>query len=160
MIPPHLALSGEQRAAVEVRVEQLGDAEVACDIDYTMAVVVEMLDAFPAAKVSDDQTKRKAKGYITALEDAPTWAVAEACRRWLKARAGPQNYDFAPTPPRLRQVVDDALADLRGQRIALRRLLKAEPEVVIERSAELSERVNRQFAELLGHLKSRARRVA
>ena len=62
---------------------------------------------------------------MDALEGVPTWAVFEARRRWLQARAGSQNYDFAPSPPRLREVANDALSEVRGQRSTLQRLLRA-----------------------------------
>jgi hypothetical protein len=107
------------------RIDELGKAEVACDVDLTMAVVVDLLEPYPSAKLSDDQARRKAKGYMTALEDVPPWAVAETGRRWLKARAGPQKYDFAPTPSRLRQIADDVLSDVRAQRHLLQRLSRA-----------------------------------
>ena len=81
-IPSELALSEEQRAAVAVRLDELALAEIACDVDHTMAVVVDLLEAFPAAKLSPDQVRSKAKGYIIALEDTPTWSVFEAARRW------------------------------------------------------------------------------
>jgi hypothetical protein len=97
-----LALSEEQRTAVAARLEQLGLAEIACDGDHTMAVVVDLLEAFPSAKLSADQARSKARGYMDALKDVPTWAVFEARMRWLQARAGSQNYDYAPTPPKLR----------------------------------------------------------
>ena len=71
-IPAELALSEEQRAAVVVLVEELDNAEMACDVDHTMTLVVALLDAFPAAKLSEDQARSKAKGYITALEGVPT----------------------------------------------------------------------------------------
>src|SRR5262245_20323888 len=73
-IPAELALSEEQRVAIAVRVEALKSAEMSCDIDRTMAVVVTLLDAFPGAKLGDDQARTKAQGYMTALESIPTWA--------------------------------------------------------------------------------------
>jgi hypothetical protein len=150
MIPADLALSDEQRAAVTIRVEEIGKAEMMCDVDHTMALVVDLLDAFPSTKLSEEQQKSKARGYMTALEGMPTWAVAEAGRRWLQAKAGAQNYDFAPSPPRLREISDDVLAEVRGQSIALRRLLNAKPEVPFEYG---NPRVIEGFKDLLRTLK-------
>jgi hypothetical protein len=158
MIPADLALSEEQRRQVEIRVHELGEAEIACDVDHTMAVVVELLEAFPAAKLSEDQARRKAKGYMTALENVPTWAVAEAGRRWLQARAGPQNYDFAPTPPRLREVADEVLSQPRAQRHVLQRLLKAQPMSEEKEDPETRRRITEGYAELLAHLKNDSNR--
>jgi hypothetical protein len=154
-IPDELALSEEQRRQVEVRVHELGEAEIACDVDHTMAVVVELLEAFPAAKLSENQARRKAKGYMTALENVPTWAVAEAGRRWLQARAGPQNYDFAPTPPRLREVADEVLIIVRAQRHDLQRLLKAQPISEEKQDPETRRRIIDGYAVLLAQLKTK-----
>lgn len=155
-IPTDLGLTEDQRAAIAVRVRQLGEAEIACDVDHTMAVVVQLSEGFPAGRLSDDQARLKAKAYITALEGVPTWAVAEASRRWLQARAGPQNYDFVPSPPRLREIADDVLADLRAQRIALRRLLSAKTQLNAPPDPAMEQRINRQFAQLLDRLKGKA----
>jgi hypothetical protein len=154
-IPAELALSEEQQRQVEVRVHELGEAEIACDVDHTMAVVVELLEAFPAPKLSEDQARRKAKGYLTALEHVPTWAVAEAGRRWLQARAGPQNYDFGPTPPRLREVADEVLTDVRAQRHDLQRLLKARPMSEEKQDPQTRQRITDGYAALLAQLKTK-----
>jgi len=154
-IPAEFALSEEQRGDVQNRVDQLGEAEIACDVDQTMTVVVELMEAFPAAKLSCEQARLKAKGYITALEGLPTWAVAEAGRLWLQARAGPQNYDFAPSPPRLREVADEVLISVRKQRHLLQRLLRATPESGQEQNSETQQRINEGFTELLARLKTK-----
>jgi hypothetical protein len=159
MIQASLALSEEQRRAVQARVDHLGEAEIAADVDETMMVAVELLEAFPAAKLSDEQARLKAKGYITALEGVPTWAVAEARRRWLQARAGLQNYDFAPTPPRLREVADEVLVDVRAQRLFLQRLLKAKPVREEKQDPETQRRINEGYAELLARLKTKVRPI-
>jgi hypothetical protein len=154
-IPAKLALSEEQRRDVQTRVDQLGEAEIACDVDQTMTVVVELLEAFPTAKLSGEQARLKARGYIIALEGLPTWAVIEASRLWLQARAGPQNYDFAPTPPRLREVADQVLIGVRRQRHLLQRVLKARPESEEEQHPEMQQRINEGFTELLARLKTK-----
>jgi hypothetical protein len=153
-LPTELMLSSEQRIAIEVRIDELSEAELACDVDHTMAVVVELLEGFPAAKLSEDQARLKSKAYITALEGIATWAVAEATRRWLQAKAGSQNYDFAPSPPRLREVADQVLAELRAQRIQLRRLLRATADVPIDHDPETRAQMTRKFKELQADLKS------
>jgi hypothetical protein len=154
-IPSELALSEEQRAAVAVRLDELGLAEIACDVDHTMAVVVDLLDAFPTAKLSPDQVRSKAKGYIIALEDTPIWAVFEAARRWLQARAGAQNYDFAPVPPRLRAVADDVLREVRGQRCTLQRLLRARVAVVTHATEEERAHLGKVLTELPAMIRAR-----
>jgi hypothetical protein len=46
------------------------------------------------------------------------------------------------------------LAELRAQRVALTRLLKAKPEGSVERDPAVRQAVTRQFDELLHHLRS------
>jgi hypothetical protein len=154
-IPIELALNNAQVQAVVVRLDELSGAEIACDVDHTMAVVAELFESFGTARLTDGQAKARAKGYLTALEGMPTWTVAEACRRWLQAKAGPQNYDFAPSPPRLREIADDVLCEVRAQRCSLERLLRARHPVVVENDPEARRRINEGFSELLGRIKSR-----
>jgi hypothetical protein len=154
-IPIELALSDAQVRAVVVRLDELSEAELACDVDHTMAVVAQLFESFATARLTEDQAKARAKGYLTALEGVPTWAVVEASRRWLQAKAGPQNYDFAPSPPRLREIADDVLCEVRAQRCSLERLLRARPPVVVENEPETRRRIHQGFSELLGRIKSR-----
>ena len=155
-IPAELALNQQQRRAVLVRVNELEEAETACDVDHTVAAVLEMLEAFPSANLSDAQARNKMKGYMTALEDVPTWAVVEACRRWLRARAGDQKYDYAPSPPRLRKIADEVLFAFRAQLHFLQQLLKAKPVSEVKQDPEMRQRINEGFAQLCARLKMKA----
>jgi hypothetical protein len=49
-------------------VEQLNAAELACDVDHTVAVVIDLLEGFPGARLSDEQARIRCKAYIEALE--------------------------------------------------------------------------------------------
>jgi hypothetical protein len=150
-ISAELALSDAQRAAVEARIEDLEAAEIACDVDNSMAVLAGLVEAFASARLTDEQARARAKGYMTALEGMPTWAVAEAARRWLRAECGPQNYDFAPSPPRICQICKDVLAELGAQRHVLQKLLRARvPQIT---SPEERQRINEGFGALLSTLK-------
>lgn len=66
-------------------------------------------------------------GYMEALADIPAWAVEEARRRWLRAEAGPQDYDWAPRPPRLRLICLEIIAPLRQALDHIREVLDARP---------------------------------
>jgi hypothetical protein len=152
-IPADFVFTEQQRSALERRIEDIDLAEMASDVDLTMAVVVELLEGFGGPRLSEDQARLRAKAYITALEGLPTWCVAEARRLYLRAEAGPQNYDFAPSPPRLAEIAKLALARLRAQRCELQRLLRAKPDRVTEHNPKIA----KGFADLLADLKARAR---
>lgn len=120
-----LAPSSSARNAIEARIAELRAARAAVDIDFAMAKVTELLLSFNAQQMNEAGAKARARGYITALEDLPAWAIAEACRRWLRGEAGEQNYNFAPAPPILRKAAESAAELVDHQLTALERLLSA-----------------------------------
>jgi hypothetical protein len=146
---PECVLTEPQRLAIERRVEELSTAELAGDIDVTMAAVVELLEGFGGPRPSDDQARLRAKAYITALEGVPTWCVIEAGRRWLRAEAGPQKYDYPPSPPRLAEIAKSVRGHLTAQRCDLQRLLRAKPDRFTH---ERSDAIKKGYAELLANL--------
>jgi hypothetical protein len=60
--------------------------------------------------------------YLSAIDDVPPWAVAEAIRRWHRGEGGGKdaNYRFAPAPAELRYAAMQApaagQADIRAPR--------------------------------------------
>lgn len=119
------------------------------DIDLAMAKVTELLLSFAGQHMNEAGAKARARGYITALEDLPAWAIAEACRRWLRGEAGDQNYNFAPAPPILRKIAESVTSVVDNQLSVLERLLSAkiveDPE---EFSAEHCENMRGRLAEV------------
>jgi hypothetical protein len=99
---------------------------------------------------------------MIALEDLPTIAVTEACRRWLCHEAGTidgkqPNYEYAPVPPTLRVIALQVAAELNGQARQLERLLSAEiAEQVAENSAP-TEKLSSQIQELMSRVANRVR---
>jgi len=59
-----------------------------------------------------------------ALEDAPTWSVEEAARRWISGKCGDKR--FAPSPPELRCAADEVVMITRGKIASLRQLARVE----------------------------------
>jgi hypothetical protein len=149
-LPSELALSQDQRGAISVRVDELMKEEMACDVPQTMVIIVGLVESLTNHKISAEQAEVRSEAWLTAFEGVPTWAVEEASVRWLQARAGPQNYAFPPTPPLLRQVADDILAEVRLQRMQLQQLLHAKPE------SQRDARVGRQLADLVAELRKKA----
>lgn len=112
-----------------------------------MAKVTELLLSFAGQSMNEAGAIARARGYITALEDLPAWAIAEACRQWLRGEAGEdQNYNFAPSPPVLRKLAASNAGRVEAQISLLNRLLSAaivedEPEFSDEHCAAMRERL-------------------
>lgn len=127
-IPAFLTLSRIQRQAVERRIgdlEALTIASAATDIADQVAELV----AFYATGRSDDHVAAvKIKVFTEALHGMPSWAVAEARRRWFRGALPGGDPSFLPSPALMRAAVDGIVCAVHGQASALRRLLAAEPE--------------------------------
>jgi len=70
-----------------------------------LATIASMLMAYPVAGGGSEAAgKARAEAYLSALDDVPPWAVAEAVKRWHKGQfSGEHNYRFAPAPAELRE---------------------------------------------------------
>ena len=121
-----LAPSKAQCAAIEVRLAELRAALGQTNVDYSMAKVTELLLSFPSQAVNEAGAKAKARGYIIALDDLPSWAVADACRKWLRGECGEQNYNFAPSPPQLRKFAEKSARLVSDQIKILEKLIAAQ----------------------------------
>jgi hypothetical protein len=118
------------------RIEGLTKIQAARDTDTAMAHVAELLLAFPSAQMSLESARARGKAYVTGLEGVPTYAIVEACRRWLRGQCGEQNYSFAPSAPVLRGVAEDIAKVGQFQIDQLQRVLDAQ---VIPDPAQLSD---------------------
>lgn len=125
VIARSLAPSKEARMQIEARIRELRAARAAVDIDMAMTAVTELLLSFSSQAMNEAGAKARARGYIVALEDLPAWAIAEACRLWLRGEAGEANYNFAPAPPVLRKIANTIASRVDHQRSVLERLLNA-----------------------------------
>jgi hypothetical protein len=121
-----LAPSMRDRVTIARRLDDLALIQAQRDTDIGMAKVAEMLMAFQTGGISPEGAKARANGYMAALQDLPTFAIVEACLRWLRGEAGEQNYNFAPTPPVLRQVAEKCARLADYQVAQLQMLLEAE----------------------------------
>lgn len=125
-------------------------ARAAIDVDLAMAKVTELLLSFASQTMNEAGAKARARGYITALEDLPAWAIAEACRQWLRGEAGDQNYNFAPTPPVLRKLAAENTGRVDSQISVLTRLLSAsiiddEPDFDEAHCAKMREKLHNEI---------------
>lgn len=110
----------------------------------TIAAVAQVLVAFPVTDAGVAGAAR-AEAFAMALDDLPAWAVAAACRQWLRGEggAGGENYAFAPSPPQLRRLAERQARCALGRAITLERLADAiaEPEFSDEHRREMQRRI-------------------
>lgn len=167
-IPASLAPSKADRSLIARKIGDLTLLLAQTDLDYSTGKVAEMLLSFSPSMTQSTATVRT-RGYIVALDDVPTFAVVEACRRWLRHEAGKfgdpndqrnpprePDYAFPPTPPILRVLALRVAGLVDAQRQRLQDLLKAE---VVDDPREHTEadreRMSNLLAELAAHLRGR-----
>lgn len=96
----------------------------------TIEAVARLLVAFPATDVTGGAAGARAEAFAIALDDLPAWAVAAACRDWLRGEGGKggENYAFAPSPPQLRRLAERHVTVARGRAVTLELLAGAAAE--------------------------------
>ncbi len=127
-LPGALALSTDQHREVRQRMVWCEQALQPAEAGEIGAVVAGLLIVFPSAQLSETTARVRARAYHTALEDIPGWALAAAANKWLRGQVEGGNPDFAPSPPRLRQMAELEVNAVRGHLVNLRRLAAAEVE--------------------------------
>lgn len=113
-------ITDEHRRWLERRAEIIDGFQADRRPDRAVAIVSTLLTAFPHREMSEGAASMKIAAFRIALEDAPTWAVEEAAKRWMRGEAGDNG--FAPTPPQLRHVVDHLVKVAKGRAIHMRKL--------------------------------------
>lgn len=133
-IPRSLAPTPEQRDEIERYILRLQDAYNERNIDRSMTAVTKLLLALSDAAVSEAQATARAEAFILVLRDLPTFAVIEACRRWLLGKVTindgngqPRrpNFSFPPKPPELRLVAEPIAAIALSRIHRLQKLMMA-----------------------------------
>ncbi|WP_375458874.1 hypothetical protein [uncultured Enterovirga sp.] len=108
------------------------------------AAIATLLANYPADNASPAVERARAQSWAEALEGLPAWAVDKARRKWMRGEVAGVNPDFAPKPPRFRQIVVDVLSPVYERRNRLAMLLKAEVEREIPEDER--ERVSERLA--------------
>jgi hypothetical protein len=130
-------ITDEHRRWLERRAEIIDSFQNDRRPDRAVAIVSTLLTAFPHREMSEGAALMKIAAFRIALDDAPTWAVEEAAKRWTRDET--LGNGFAPTPPQLRAVVDHLVKVAKGRAIHMRKL--AAMTVEHEISAEQRERI-------------------
>lgn len=144
MIPAGFDLTTDQRSKAKLLITAIDDHLAGQDRRKIGGAVTELLMAFASAPMSDAGAAARAKGYAVALEGVPSWAVQEACARWLRGDVEDGNLAFAPSPPQLRKIANAVMVPIRAQRVLLERVLSArvEEEFSAEHREEMLSRLS------------------
>jgi hypothetical protein len=159
-LPANLALTEEQRAAIE---SYISDVDARCKQTptegemwerATLVKITELLMApLRGGRLNAVEAEIAGKHYFIALKDVPTWALEVATERWLCGSCGnneqgePYDCEWRPAPAALRNVALKVKYSFAAQIDPLRRLLAAEP--LIEFSEEYRASMRARVAELI-----------
>lgn len=115
-----------------------------------MALIAKLLISFPMQQAGEKAAEMRAGAYIEALEYLPTYAIAQACREWLRGESGDYNYTWSPSPPVLRTRALVAKQRVDVQISSLKRLLEADiipdpPEFTDEHRGKMLVRLSEMF---------------
>lgn len=116
-IPEHLAPSVVEREVLQQRATALGVA-LGPDENSARIMVKALLVAFPSFGETAEDANVLAKMYLRAVSDAPPWAVAKACSRFIEGKATVDWHPGrCPTPPQLaaecKAVAEPVVEELR-----------------------------------------------
>lgn len=134
-----LKLTDEQRARIKAKADEL-EAFTVCqktreEREGMLALISKMLMAYPMAGSSAEMGIARGEAYLSALDDVPPWAIAEAIRNWHRGKGGSSdsNYRFAPAPAELRHASMQVLQPAQQASAHLKAVLTA---LTIERAMD------------------------
>lgn len=135
-LPRNLSLSDQHRIVLREICVSLDSIDLSTPLDAAtveanmLVIITKMLLAKPARRGSEQAGEAVGEAYMVALDDLPPWAVAAAVRRWHRGECGRErDYRWSPDSATLRDLASQEVAKVKGQIIAIRRLLAAEPRV-------------------------------
>lgn len=159
-------MTSEQRGAIEAIIAGIAPAMGDPNTKAQKAAKLDLLEALflsrPMSRDSarKDATAARANAYADALDDVPSWALAEAIRAYNKGLAGDD--EFAPSPGKLRRLALEAVGRVVRARDHLRAVLDAKPlDALLEaqESPEERARVVKGFTSLSDSLRATAARL-
>jgi len=148
---PRALTTAERSTLSQIATEADMWANVKPEVPTMLETVARLLLAFPTANMSEAIAAARKDAYQVALEDVPTWAVAAAGKRWVRgdvAILGDKvNLSFPPSPPQLRLLALDEVANVRGAGIRAKKLLNAKvrKEISPEERARVLKKIRQSF---------------
>ncbi len=124
--------------------------------DETLATVTKLLLTLPAPRADERAVEAKGDAYMAALDDVPSWAVAEAVRCWYRGDCGTDDrgrahdYTWAPVPAVLRRIALGKTAPVRQRIAEIERILSAVEYVDCSAEFERGRRAMRGLHQTMG----------
>lgn len=97
------ALSADERAWIERRVETIEAALAQRDNALTARAVTSMMLSIPSGRASGDEAKAVVAAYVMVLGDTPPWAVTAAATAYMRGEVKGANAAFAPSAAEMHQ---------------------------------------------------------
>ena len=113
-----LTLTDEERFCIRRKIAELRAASEADDGTENrkarLGLVANLLLAFPITNGTSEAGRARAEAYLSALDDIPPWAIAQAIKRWHRGECG-HGYDYrwAPAPAELRELSMERLRPVK-----------------------------------------------
>ena len=107
-------MTDEERFCIRRKIAEL---RAVCEADdgtenrmARLGLVANLLLAFPIPNGTSEAGRARAEAFLSALDDIPPWAIAEAIKRWHRGECG-QGYNccWAPAPAELRELSTERL---------------------------------------------------
>lgn len=131
-------LTDDERARIRGKITELRSViesdDGAENRKSRLVLVANLLMAYPIANGTQEAGRARAEAYLSALDDVPPWAIAEAIKRWHRAECGSGfNYRWAPAPAELRQISLERIQPARTTITQLEAVLNA---ITLERAMD------------------------
>lgn len=148
-----VAPNDEQRELLLSRRAEIDAGLTGADPTTIRKNVGILRSSMATAQLGPEAVQLAKEGFIMVLGQYPSWAVAEATKRFLDGRAG--NATFAPTAAEMANVCRALISDHLAERARINAILDAE--VYHVASAEDRAEIDRMHAEFVAETAARAR---
>ena len=93
-----------------------------------LVIITKMLKVLPGQRLDAIGAEVTGEAYMTAIEDLPVWALAEAMRGWYRGECpGEHDFHWRPAPAELRSLTLHVCAAAHARLYDIKGLLAAEP---------------------------------
>ena len=138
----------EERSILAQEITRLSDLLAQRDNDAASNALALVLTSMPSASQGFVDAALRARAYMLALDDVPSWGIVEACRRLVKGQVE-EHQKFCPTPPEFRAIVNDVTAPLRYEILMYERIMGAKAHRVIPTTPPAAQ-AGESYAEKIG----------
>lgn len=157
-LPDGVTLSADRRALMLAEADRIEAENVPAREEMILAIVGEMIEAFPMGKTSEESARSLARGFLLALGDLPESAIYAGYGRVMRAEID-RDHRYAPSPPQFRKICEPVMYAEKVRVVELRKFAAAAdgaPKITEEDRA----RVSARMSEFVASLKTTSSRAA